>query len=114
MVFLFRAVCLVLTIFSLKYNESWGVRYLSRFCALIRRERSFPLGWLPPLGLTAGVVDVEGITLPVIPLLLLMGEGSGVEHTLVLGVELNSEITELNSEATPSEQPVWSVTGAEK
>ena len=43
-----------------------------------------------------------------------MGEGSGVEHTLVLGVELNSEITELNSEATPSEQPVWSVTGAEK
>ena len=45
---------------------------------------------------------------------LLMGTGSGVEHTLVLGVELNSERTELQSESTPSEQPVWSRTGAER
>ena len=44
----------------------------------------------------------------------LIGEDLGVEHTLVLGVELNSEGTQLKSEATPSEQPVWSITGAEK
>ena len=109
-----RAVCLVFTIFSLKYNESWGVQYRLRFWALIRRERSFSLDWPTPFGLGIGAVEVEGMALPIIPFPLLIGEGSGVEHTLVLGVELNSEITELKSEATPSEQPVWSVTGAEK
>ena len=109
-----HAVCLVFTIFSLKYNESWGVQYRSRFWALIRRERSFPLDWPTPLGLGIGAVEVEGMALPIIPFPLLIGEGSGVEHTLVLGIELNSEITELKSEATPSEQPVWSITGAKK
>ena len=110
----FRAVYLVFTIFSLQYNESWGVQYWSRFWPLIKRERSLPLDWPTPLGLGIGAVEVEGMALPIIPFPLLIGEGSGVEHTLVLGVELNSEITELKSEATPSEQPVWSITGAEK
>ena len=54
---------------------------------------SFPLDWPTPLGLGIGAVEVEGMALPIIPFPLLIGEGSGVKHTLVLGVELNSEIT---------------------
>ena len=71
-----------------------------------------PFDLTPCLGV--GAVGVDGVSGPLIPLSLLLGEGSGVEHTLVLGVKLNSEITELKSEVIPSEQPVWSITGAEK
>ena len=73
-------------------------------------------------GAGVGAVEVDGIASSSTTFPWLIGEASGVgsredygvEHTLVLGVELNSETIELKSEPTPSEQPVWSSTGAEK
>ena len=60
------------------------------------KDRSFPLGLTESLG-------VEGSST-----LLLLGEGSGVLSTLVLGVELNSE----QMIEPESLQPVLSSTGA--
>ena len=73
------------------------------------KDRSFPLD-------LTGSLEVEGSTessgIEGSSTFLLLGEGSGVLSTLVLGVELNSEqMIELSIEPE-SLQPVLSSTGA--
>ena len=79
---------------SLKYNEFLGSAFGLGWEA-INKDRSFPLILAGP--------TVIGSTL-----LFLVGDNCGVLHTLVFGVELNSDqITE-----PESLQPVWSIAGA--